>query len=233
SRLGGDHGASFGTLPKGLALGPVLARLPGRAVAVDRDGWTATVTGMPYVRRVALPKGIAPGRHRLPALGTCAVEPLAGGWLLRARDEPLAVPAARIVLDLARPDRRTLTVVAPSASWTREVSPRHAELLFLLAEHPAGRGAAGLAEELFGDASRTVTVRAEMSGVRRYLGGFLQHRPYRFHAEADVEVLLPGNSRDLLPRSAAPAVARRRRDLGNGHPGPARGNAPAGRTALP
>lgn len=57
---------------------PVLARLAGRAVVVDRDGWAAAVTGMPYVRRVALPKSLAPGHRLLPSLGACAVEPLAG-----------------------------------------------------------------------------------------------------------------------------------------------------------
>ncbi|MFF1282503.1 GAF domain-containing protein [Streptomyces sp. NPDC058299] len=212
---------------------PVLARLAGRAVAVDRGGWAAAVTGMPYVRRVALPEGLAPGRRWLPALGVCAVEPLGGGWLLRAEDEPLVTAAPRIVLDLARPDRRTVTVVAASASWTRELSPRHAELLFLLAEHRGGRGAAELAGDLFGDASRTVTVRAEISRIRRYLGEFLQHRPYRFHADADVEVVLPADSRDLLPRSAAPAVARKRNAVENGRTGPARRHTPAARTVTP
>ena len=41
---------------------PVLARLSGRAAAVDRDGWTAAVTGMPYANRIALPKSPSPGR---------------------------------------------------------------------------------------------------------------------------------------------------------------------------
>ncbi|MFC5656728.1 GAF domain-containing protein [Streptomyces nogalater] len=189
---------------------PVLARLPGRAVVVDRDGWTAAVTGMPYVRRVALPKSPAPGHRWLPSLGACAVEPLAGGWLLRLEERPPAPGACRIVLDLAGRDRRTVTVTGPSGSWSRELSPRHAELLFLLAEYRAGRGAAGLAEDLFGDPSRTVTVRAEMSRVRRYLGELLRHRPYRFCDDADVQVVLPDDPLDLLPQSTAPAVVRKR-----------------------
>ncbi len=189
---------------------PVLARLAGRAVVVDRNGWAAAVTGMPYVRRVTLPKSLAPGRRWLPTLGSCAVEPLAGGWLLRADDEPLAAARRRIVLDLVRPDRCMVTVAASTGSWSRELSPRHAELLFLLAEHPAGRGAAGLAEDLFGDPSRTVTVRAEMSRIRRYLGELLQHRPYRFCDDTEVEVILPDDFRDLLPQSTAPAVTRKR-----------------------
>ncbi|SED94288.1 GAF domain-containing protein [Streptomyces sp. 2231.1] len=208
ARLRELHGASLERLR--VVAAPVLARLEGRALVVDRDGWVAAVTGMPYVRRVALPTSCTPGRRWLPALGSCAVEPLAGGWLLRADDEPLATAATRIVLDLARPGRCTLTVEAAAGSWSREVSPRHAELLFLLAEHPSGRGAASLAGDLFGDTSRTVTVRAEMSRIRRYLGELLQHRPYRFGGSGEVVVLLPDDPRDLLPRSTAPAVVRRR-----------------------
>ncbi|MFD4602252.1 GAF domain-containing protein [Streptomyces sp. NPDC058464] len=186
---------------------PVLARLGGRAVVVDADGWTAAVTGMPYPRRLSLPKSLSPGRRWLPALGLCAVEPLAGGWLLRAVDDPAPVGGGRLVLDLARPRRPSVTVGGGASSWSRELSPRHAELLYLLAVRRAGRSAAGLAEDVFGDASRTVTVRAEMSRIRRYLGALLEHRPYRFRDDAEIEVLLPDDPRDLLPYSTAPVVA--------------------------
>ncbi|MDI1456509.1 GAF domain-containing protein [Streptomyces sp. ATE26] len=190
---------------------PVLARLDGPALVVDRDGWAAAVTGMPYVRRLSMPKSLAPGRRWLPPLGHCAVEPLAGGWLLRVADEPPPGAASRIRLDLGGAGRTSVTVSGAAGSWSRELSPRHAELLYVLTEHPGGRGAAALAEDLFGDPSRTVTVRAEMSRVRRYLGDLLQHRPYRFREDAEIEVLLPGDLRDLLPQSVAPAVVARRR----------------------
>ncbi|MEU3255467.1 GAF domain-containing protein [Streptomyces sp. NPDC006997] len=185
---------------------PVLARLAGRALVVDRDGWTAAVTGMPYPDRVALPRELAPGLRVLPALGACAVEPLAGGWLLRPVDEPEPSPAARVVLDLSRPRRWSVTVSDGAGTWTHELSPRHAELLFVLAGHPDGRSAAQLAADLFGDPARTVTARAEMSRVRRYLGGVLEHRPYRFSDSAHVELRLPGDPGGLLPHSTAPAV---------------------------
>ncbi|MFF4543844.1 GAF domain-containing protein [Streptomyces sp. NPDC001435] len=188
---------------------PVLARLAGQALAVDRDGWTAAVTGMPYVRRLALPKSMSAGRRWLPAFGLCAVEPLAGGWLVRAVDEPPASDAARVVLDLTQPRRWSVSVSGSAGAWSRELSPRHAELLYLLAVRRSGRSAAGLAEDMFGDPSRTVTVRAEMSRIRRYLGAFLEHRPYRFCEDAEVEVLLPEDPRDLLPHSTAPAVTQR------------------------
>ncbi|NUR01044.1 MAG: GAF domain-containing protein [Streptomyces sp.] len=185
---------------------PVLARVGGRALAVDRDGWTAAVTGMPYTSRIALPKSLTAGRRWLPPLGLCSVEPLAEGWLVRATDEPVPRGATRIVLDLTQSRRWSVTVSGSAGSWSHELSPRHAELLYLLALQRGGRSAAGLAEEVFGDPARTVTVRAEMSRVRRYLGGLLEHRPYRFAEDAEVELLLPADPHDLLPQSTAPAV---------------------------
>ena len=54
------------------------------------------------------------------------------------------------------------------------------------------------------------SVPAEMSRVRRYLGAYLEHRPYRFCEDAEVKVLLPADPRDLLPHSTAPAVVEGR-----------------------
>ncbi|MEU6097227.1 GAF domain-containing protein [Streptomyces sp. NPDC047079] len=189
---------------------PPLARLGGRALAVDKDGWTAAMTGMPYVARVALPESLAPGRCLLPTLGPCTVEPLPGGWLIRAADTPEPERATRVALDVAHPRRWSVTVSGDTGSWSHELSPRHAELLCLLALHRTGRSAADLAADLFGDPARAVTVRAEMSRVRRYLGAFLEHRPYRFCDAAEVDLLLPRNPDDLLPHSVAPGVVRAR-----------------------
>lgn len=97
-----------------------------------------------------------------------------------------------------------------AGSWSQELSPRHAELLFLLAESPRGRSAAELSAELFGDPTRTVTVRAELSRVRRHLGGVLTHRPYRFADDVEVELIRPQDPAALLPHSTAPAVIKAR-----------------------
>ncbi|MFJ3982514.1 GAF domain-containing protein [Streptomyces fungicidicus] len=184
---------------------PVLARIDGRALAVDRQGWTAAVTGMPYLERLTLPKSVSAGMRWLPALGRCSLEPLAGGWLVRAADEPVTRAATRIVLDLREPRRRSVEVSGGTGSWARELSPRHAELLYLLAVHRTGRGAADLARDVFGDPARTVTVRAEMSRVRRYLGPLLDHRPYRFTESAAVELLLPDGPDAPFPHATTPA----------------------------
>ncbi|MER5882914.1 GAF domain-containing protein [Streptomyces sp. NPDC001941] len=186
---------------------PILCRVGGRAVAVDAHGWTAAVTGMAPVDRLALPKSFRAGRVWLPRLGMCAVEPLPGGWLVRVAEAPREPEeASRVVLDLSRARRWSLSVSGPAGSWTHELSPRHAELLYVLALHPGGRSAAQLAEDVFGDRTRTVTVRAEMSRIRRNLAAVLAHRPYRFAEEVRVEVVRPEHPWDLLPHSTAPAV---------------------------
>lgn len=189
---------------------PMLARIRGRALAVDRDGWTAAVTGMGPVGRVVLPKAVQPGPVWLPSFGPCFVEPLPGGWLLRleAADGPAA--PSRVVLDLRDPHSRTVTVSGEAGDWSQALSPRHAELLYVLALHPAGRTAAELAADLFGDASRTVTVRAEMSRVRRTLAGVLGQRPYRFADGLEICLLTPVRPEDLLPASSAPVVVTAR-----------------------
>ncbi|MEU9107954.1 GAF domain-containing protein [Streptomyces xanthophaeus] len=196
---------------------PLLARLPGRALAVDPNGWTAAVTGLAPTDRVPLPKGFGPGRVWVPQLGDCTVEPLPGGWLLRVAQDRTDAAVTRVVLDLSRAGSWSVTVYGAAGSWSHELSPRHAELLFLLAESPRGRSAAELSAELFGDPTRTVTVRAELSRVRRHLAGVLTHRPYRFAQDVEVELIRPQDGSALLPHSTAPAVVRAR--LGHRGPG--------------
>lgn len=189
---------------------PLLTRISGQALAVDRNGWTAAVTGMAGPDRVTLPVEVRPGQAWLPALGLCELDPLPGGWLIRvsARERPVA--GNRVVLDVSGAQGSEVTVHGPAGGWTQQLSPRHAELLFVLALHPGGRSAAQLAADLFGDPSRTVTVRAEMSRLRRTLAGVLAHRPYRFADGVRVEVLRPVREAELLPHSLAPAVLAER-----------------------
>ncbi|MFD4620829.1 GAF domain-containing protein [Streptomyces sp. NPDC058475] len=185
---------------------PVLCRLGGRALVVDTNGWLAAVTGMPPVDRVPLPDSLGAGRVWLPSLGTCVAEPMPGGWLLRITDADTSECASRVVLDLSESRRPCATVLGAAGSWTQDLTPRHAELLYVLAVHRQGRSAAQLAVDLFGDPTRTVTVRAELSRLRRRLTGLLDHRPYRYREEVEIEVLLPDDPLNLLPHSTAPAV---------------------------
>jgi hypothetical protein len=55
-----------------------------------------------------------------------------------------------------------------------------------------------------------VTVRAEVSRLRRALGPVLRPQPYRLAEETVVEVRLPEPRTRLLPASTAPVVERLR-----------------------
>ena len=103
-----------------------------------------------------------------------------------------------------------ITVTSPSGRWSHRLSPRHAELVLLLALAPNGRGGAELSADLFGSPDHVLAVRAEVSRLRRHLGGMLLHRPYRFADWVDVAVSYPASPDQLLPASAAPAVRRLR-----------------------
>ena len=164
---------------------PILARSSGPALAVDADGWVAAVDSVAPCSRLALPRSPQPGRAWLHALGACEFEPLPGGWLVRVADD--RGPTATLVeLDLAGDHPPTVRVSGATGSWTHRPSPRHAEILALLAAHPDGLSAAAMSEQLFGTNDRTVTVRAEMSRLRRSLGGVLSANPYRFAPGVDI-----------------------------------------------
>ncbi|MHA6799348.1 GAF domain-containing protein [Bounagaea algeriensis] len=188
---------------------PLLAGGTSPALAVDRHGWVAAVSGTAPVNRVLLPEFGEDAETWVPALGPCTAEPLPGGWLLRPRGEEM--PARTTTwLDLRRADRYSLVISGPSGTWEHRLSPRHAEILYVLARSPEGRSAAALAEDLFGDAARTTTARAEMSRLRRHLDGVLAQRPYRFDERVEVRVRGPDPPTALLPTSSAPGVLRLR-----------------------
>ncbi|MFE5241704.1 MULTISPECIES: helix-turn-helix domain-containing protein [unclassified Streptomyces] len=193
---------------------PILCRMPGRALVVDTHGWPAAVSGMPPMDRLPLPKSLRAGTVWLASLGMCRVEPLPGGWLIQVTEGAGEGPPRRVVLDLSRERGLAVHVAGPVGTWTHRLSPRHAELLYALALHRDGRTAAELAEDIFGDATRTVTVRAEISRIRRHLAEVLAHRPYRFGEGVEVEVVHPDVPADLLPRSNAPVVLRARAAAG-------------------
>jgi hypothetical protein len=103
---------------------------------------------------------------------------------------------------------------------------RHSELLVLLLTHPEGRTGDQLGFDLYADDLNPVTVRAELSRLRRILGAdLLDSRPYRLRADVSADFLavtrlldhgrvadaLAAYAGPLLPASDAPGVARLRR----------------------
>ena len=186
---------------------PMLAGSSGPGLVVDDHGWVAAATGLPGVERVG-----APAADRLLAvhgLGSCLPEPVPGGWLLRPA-EAGGPQRMRLTLDLdGRPPR---AVVEGTGRWAHPLSTRHAEVLVLLARAGAtGLDAAALSRQLYGDREHLVTVRAEMSRLRRGLGGLLLARPYRIAPEVELDLTGVEHGR-IVRESTAPGVAALRRD---------------------
>ena len=105
---------------------------------------------------------------------------------------------------------------------------RHADILVLLSRHPEGLSADHLAMLLDDKDLDVVTVRAEMSRLRRVIGAeYVASRPYRLLAPittdvgevfdaldaGDVESALARYQGPLLPQSVSPAIARLRTQL--------------------
>ncbi len=89
----------------------------------------------------------------------------------------------------------------------RTLSRRHAEILLLLQEYPEGLNTEQLAMHLAGDGIDPVTVRAEISRLRRDLGNdVVTSRPYRLTVDMTSDV---ADLRRVSP-SAANCVGDRR-----------------------
>jgi hypothetical protein len=185
------------------AAAPVLASVEGPLLVVDAHGWVAHATGFAAQSRIAVPDG--EGALSVPGLGLCVADPVADGWLVRpaGRETRLA-----ITLHLSGPP--AVEVTGGHRAWRRPLTTRHAEILLLVHEAGmAGLTAAALSRGIYGDAAHVVAVRAEVSRLRRTLGGLLESSPYRIAAGVDLTVRLGAPSWAECPvvlRSASPGV---------------------------
>jgi hypothetical protein len=110
---------------------------------------------------------------------------------------------------------------------TFKFTPRHGEILVILAHHPEGLDEAELGRALHGEAIKEVTVRAEISRLRKLLGSIVKTQPYRLAADVsadflELETLLEAQQLSaaaeryegpLLSCSKAPAVVALRERL--------------------
>ncbi|UUW88421.1 GAF domain-containing protein [Pimelobacter simplex] len=153
---------------------PLLSGANGPLLVVDDHGWVAAHQGVAVRDRVEAPQ---PDRAlAVPGLGVCLPERLRGGWLIRPS---ASGPVLTAVLHLGA-GPATLEVRGDDSPWRVALTPRHAELLTAIAEAgPAGMTAGQLSRRLYGDAEHQVTVRAEISRMRRVLGALLATNPYR------------------------------------------------------
>jgi hypothetical protein len=193
----------------------VVTRL-GRVVVATPAGWLGG-------DRIDVPP---PGSVAKLAGGVAVVcEPLSQGEGYVVRRASTGAPRPRHALRLealgAGPARLA------RAGEVVELQPRHAEILTLLLLHPEGLSGDDLGRELHGDARRAVTVRAEVSRLRKIVGPVIAANPYRVQADATADFLdverqvkegdlaaavraCPGA---LLPWSRAPAIEEARRHL--------------------
>jgi GAF domain len=201
-------------------------RLRGGAVALSSAGGRIVETGVDALRgrRLAIPReGGEVGRE----LGLSLVaERVGGGFLIWEAGHSL--PAGTPALEASLLGRDGALVAGGGRSVV--LSPRHSEILCLLALAPEGLSAERLALQLYGEFGKPVTARAELSRLRRALPGAIVANPYRLAVElrddrAIVEELLgagrigealeryPG---PLLPTSEVPLVVEARQRLDDG-----------------
>ncbi len=190
---------------------PLLARIGQAAIVADRNGWVATATGLLPPDRLLLPEPPQAGMAHVTPVGWCQIEPLFDGWLIRIEhDEADRPTAVRLDLCSATP---VLVVIAPSGTWRHVLSPRQAEILFLLARCPGGYSASELSAELYGDPGHCVAVRSQLSRLCARIGSLISHRPYRFHPWLEVCCDLPDDPADLLPAGTASSLRELRARL--------------------
>ncbi|KQM84675.1 hypothetical protein ASE68_12675 [Agromyces sp. Leaf222] len=130
------------------------------------------------------------------------LESSARATIRRPRPRAVAPQPARTALSVLGQRRPRLGAV--------ELSPRHAEILTLLAWHPRGLGAERLATLLSDRDVSPVTVRAELVRLRRVLEAAgeppLESRPYRLAREVDLDAIAVA---DLLARGSLRRAAER------------------------
>lgn len=148
---------------------------------------------------------------------------------LVSRPTPSAGSGMQILLEsLGRTDSLLTVDDARGHVTTLRVSPRHSEILLLLASAPRGLSGDELAVLLYEDDGATSTLRAELNRLRGLLGEeMLASRPYRLTpritgdwlaveaqlAAGDVRSAMRTYQGPLLPRSTAPGVVRIRESL--------------------
>ena len=143
--------------------------------------------------------------------GVLLAEPLGEGGQIVIEGNGFGVARPQLYLEALGDERARVTV----DGLTVRLSPRHSEMLVLMALHPDGLSARELAVELFGDPSKLMSVRAEVSRLRRQLVGLIATRPYRVLADLDADFFDPDAARGqvLLPGAMSSGVVRERSRL--------------------
>jgi hypothetical protein len=133
------------------------------------------------------------------------------------------VQTARPMLEVLGRERGLVHV----GDRTVQLTPRHTEIIVILAHNEGGLTIGELALALHGEACKLSTMRGELSRVRRLLGRWIRAEDGRVRLDVDTDfaavqrLLRAGRSRDaaqryrapLVPRSEAPGVVEARDEL--------------------
>jgi hypothetical protein len=217
---------------------------PGTALALDTE---LQIRGTEHFSRIVQPWNCTAVPVHDPVTGTLigAID-LTGGTQVASPQTLALVRATAVAVEnhlallalnqpaVEAPTMARLTVLgADRPRWQTESSTttltgRHADILVLLGRHPEGLSADHLAMLLDDNHLDVVTIRAEMSRLRRVIGAdYIDSRPYRLlkpiasdyddasealHA-GDVDRVLTHYTGELLPQSVSPGIARLRTEL--------------------
>ncbi|OMC00097.1 transcriptional regulator [Mycobacterium sp. NS-7484] len=223
---------------------------PGTALALDRE---LQILGSEHFSRIVHPWSCTAVPVHDPATGALlgAIDLTGGSKVASPQTLALVRATAAAVENQLALLRLTAPVVAPKDEGARlrvlgadrprwrvpdatgrpqdsVLTGRHADILVLLIRHPEGLSADHLALLLDDKDLDVVTVRAEVSRLRRVIGGqYIASRPYRLLAPVasdmgdvydalqagNVAAALDAYSGALLPQSVSPAIARLRTEL--------------------
>jgi hypothetical protein len=158
---------------------------------------------------VTLPDG--GGAVTLPDGRQALAEPLEDGGHLLWGVTGRAHKPSRASLRLELLGRQGLTARVGSEP-TIKLGERQGEILALLALHPDGLTGEQLTFELYGDGGNPVSMRAQVSKLRRALGPVLASQPYKLLADVSADFLeverlvLAGDVHDALRAYRAPLL---------------------------
>lgn len=174
---------------------------------------------------IAVPQTMAMVR----AAARMAEAELAREKLARREPEPVAHGSLHLMVEaLGRNDALVSLHDDRGRRHQLRLSPRHSEILLLLASAPRGLSGDELAVLVYEDDSASSTLRAELNRLRSLLGDdVLASRPYRLNssitgdwlaveaqvAAGDLRGAMRSYRGPILPRSTAPGVVRLRDQL--------------------
>jgi hypothetical protein len=149
----------------------------GRVVAAYPKNWLGPRLQIGEDGNLRLPTGVE-------------IEPLGGSngaMMVRGTSSRARAPRSALTIE-ALPPRR---VRVGREDWHVDLSPRHSEIIMMLALNPDGLSNEELRALLYEAGAKSVTVRAEISRLRKLLGPILLSNPYRLEqpVEADLAAL--------------------------------------------